>query len=256
MEVVRGECSSSMGALKKISAIIWNATKWNELVDLSGVNFAGRATTQHFTDQDIFFLWSGDLVPNLPDLPCHSQRVERSVKMVSDASHTVFGEENKHKVTLPKLLSWKMRSNAVLKITIIKFTMNCITKLKSLKKHVVFTLLFFVIFITHNLLHISLAIFCATFNCSAFEWHRWYCFFRKNIAKNTSPKTIKNVALRRKLFCSYLLCSYKYVLAFVIKHKQYFMCSTVCMQYFLKNSSWIAFDIVQNIELLIVLESK
>lgn len=45
----------------------------------------------------------------LPELPSHSQGSERTVKLVSEASHTVYGVVLRHKHILGKNLSRKMR---------------------------------------------------------------------------------------------------------------------------------------------------
>lgn len=45
----------------------------------------------------------------LPDLPSHSQSVERAVKLTSETSHTVYGLESRHTHILAKALSRQMR---------------------------------------------------------------------------------------------------------------------------------------------------
>ena len=40
-------------------------------------------------------------------LPSHSKSVERSVKLLSDASHTIYGYKNRQKSILSKILSRK-----------------------------------------------------------------------------------------------------------------------------------------------------
>ena len=94
--------------------INWNASKWQDMVDLTSINFQEPATTQHLSDTQFFSLAQGeDLICDIPDMPSHSQSVERSVKLVSDASHTVFGYENRQKSILAKLLSRKMRQKFI-----------------------------------------------------------------------------------------------------------------------------------------------
>ena len=47
--------------------------------------------------------------PKLTPLPGHSQSVERSVKLVSEASRTVYGLDNRHKSILTKMLGREKR---------------------------------------------------------------------------------------------------------------------------------------------------
>ena len=49
------------------------------------------------------------LKPDIIDLPSHSQSVERCVKLVSEASHYVYGFENRHKSILAKVFSGQKR---------------------------------------------------------------------------------------------------------------------------------------------------
>ena len=78
---------------KRIPPINWNASTWQDLIDLTDIEFQEPATTQHLSDAEIFSLTQKDCLCEILDLPSHSQTVERSVKLVSDASHTVYGYE-------------------------------------------------------------------------------------------------------------------------------------------------------------------
>ena len=47
---------------------------------------------------------------DLPDLPSHSQAVERAVKLTTEASQTVDGFEARHQHITAKVLSQKLRT--------------------------------------------------------------------------------------------------------------------------------------------------
>ena len=49
-----------------------------------------------------------DLKPDIPNLPSHSQSVERSLRLVSEASHVSYGLESRHK-TIAKVLGRNMQ---------------------------------------------------------------------------------------------------------------------------------------------------
>lgn len=87
----------------------WNANHWCELIDLTAPDIVEPPTTQHFADEEIQSLMDTNIKPDIPDLPSHSQGVERSVKLVTEASHHVYGFQNRHRSSLTKVLSRKMR---------------------------------------------------------------------------------------------------------------------------------------------------
>ena len=64
---------------------------------------------QHLSDAEIFSLTQKDSLRAIPDLPSNLQSVEQSIKLVSDASYTTYGYENRHKSILTKILSRKLR---------------------------------------------------------------------------------------------------------------------------------------------------
>ena len=68
-------------------------------------------TTQRFSDEDIYTFIKSKIKPNIQDLPSHSQSVERCIKLVSEASNTVYGFEARHKSILTKLFSRKIRES-------------------------------------------------------------------------------------------------------------------------------------------------
>ena len=80
--------------IKRIPPIKWNASTWQDFIDLTDTEFQEPATMQHLSDAEIFSLTQKDSLCEIPDLPSHFQRVERSVKLVSDASHKFYGYKN------------------------------------------------------------------------------------------------------------------------------------------------------------------
>jgi hypothetical protein len=94
---------------KKIPLVNWDAEHWHELIDLTGPAVMEPPTTQHLSDEEIQSFMDTNTKPDIPDLPSHSQSVERSVKLVTEASHTVYGFDTRHRSILSKVLSRKMR---------------------------------------------------------------------------------------------------------------------------------------------------
>ena len=93
--------------IKCIPPIKWNTSTWQDLIDLTDIEFQELATTQLLSDAEIFSLTQKDSLCKIPDLPSHSKSVERSVKLLSDASHTIYGYKNRQKSILSKILSRK-----------------------------------------------------------------------------------------------------------------------------------------------------
>ena len=101
--------NSSQEMEKKIPPVNWDADTWPELIDLTDAGTMEPPTTQHFSDVEIQNFINNSTKPDIPDLPCHSQSVERSVKLVTEASHSVYGFEARHRSILTKLLIRKIR---------------------------------------------------------------------------------------------------------------------------------------------------
>ena len=78
------------------------------MIDLTDIEFQEPATTQHLSDAEIFLTQKDSWCETL-DLPSHSQSVERSLKLVPDASNTVYSNESRHESILTKILSRKLR---------------------------------------------------------------------------------------------------------------------------------------------------
>ena len=73
--------------LKKITAINTEATHWSQLISLSESSICEPALTEDFSDQELQDALLNDTKLDLPELPSHSQSVERAVKLTSEASH-------------------------------------------------------------------------------------------------------------------------------------------------------------------------
>lgn len=97
---------------KTIPLINWEANHWGDLLgDLDPSTLTEPPITRKITDETVDeFLINGNRVC-LKQLPSHSQSVERSVKLVSEASKSCYGQENRHKSILVKILSRKHRPN-------------------------------------------------------------------------------------------------------------------------------------------------
>ena len=63
------------------------------------------AVTTDITDSDIELHRANRTKPQLPNLPIHSQSVERVVKLVTEASDNFFGYESRHRAIQTKFLT-------------------------------------------------------------------------------------------------------------------------------------------------------
>nr|XP_047136095.1 uncharacterized protein LOC124813286 isoform X1 [Hydra vulgaris] len=98
------ECRITNIANVKIN---FQATSWIELVDFK--KSSEPVSTIWLKDDKIDALIATKEVPNLPEFPSHAQSVERAVKLVTEASHQVYGREARHKYILTKLKSREIR---------------------------------------------------------------------------------------------------------------------------------------------------
>ncbi len=95
---------------KKIPTINFDASCWSELIDLKDVSVLREpALTSDLTDNEIALHRANRTKLQLPNLPIHSQSVERSVKLVTEASENFVGYESRHRAILTKVLSRKCR---------------------------------------------------------------------------------------------------------------------------------------------------
>ena len=86
--------------LKKIIAINTEATHWSQLISLSESGICEPALTEDFSDLELQDALLNDTKFDLPELPSHSQTVERAVKLTSEASHSVYGLASRHSTYL------------------------------------------------------------------------------------------------------------------------------------------------------------
>ena len=82
---------------------------WTDLIDLSVNGVCEPPLTLDFSDNELqsSFLTSEKI--NLPDFPSHSQGMERAVKLVMEASQSVYGFEASHQHILAKVLCQQLR---------------------------------------------------------------------------------------------------------------------------------------------------
>ena len=89
--------------------INFKAVHGTDLIDLS-VNGVGEPPlTLDFSDDELQnSLLTGEKI-NLPDFPSHSQGVERAVKLLMEASQSVYGFEVRHQHILAKVLCQQLK---------------------------------------------------------------------------------------------------------------------------------------------------
>ena len=89
--------------------INFKAVHWTDLIDLSVNGVCEPPLTQDFSDNELQnSLLTGEKI-NLPDFPSHSQGVERAVKLVTEASQSMYGFEARHQHILAKVLCQQLR---------------------------------------------------------------------------------------------------------------------------------------------------
>ena len=79
------------------------------MVPLNALQNANPPLILELSNTEIESCLNNDLKPDIPSLPSHSQSVERSVKLVSEASHVSYGLESRHKTIVAKILGRNMR---------------------------------------------------------------------------------------------------------------------------------------------------
>ena len=89
--------------------INFKAVHWTDLIDLSVDGVCEPPLTRNFSDNELQnSLLTGEKI-NLPDFPSHSQGVERAVKLVTEASQSVYGFEARHEHILAKVSCQQLR---------------------------------------------------------------------------------------------------------------------------------------------------
>jgi len=97
---------------RKISEINWEAGSWHELVDFSTLQcYNEPASVRKLSIHQVKKLASTGKELDLPILPSHSQSVERSVKLVSEACKNKYGFDGRHSSILTKMASRIRRPN-------------------------------------------------------------------------------------------------------------------------------------------------
>ena len=79
-----------------IPELKWEANKWQQMINWTDIEkkiFEPRIL-QKFSNNELMEAYAEPL--SFPDYPVHSQSVERTVKLVSEASKVVVGEDNRH----------------------------------------------------------------------------------------------------------------------------------------------------------------
>ena len=95
----------------KILPINKDAEKFFDLVDIHRQDIAEPPTTMKYTDLELKEMLENQTKPSLPIFPSHSQSVDRSVKLVSEASVCVYGQEHRHQHICGKVLSRNERKS-------------------------------------------------------------------------------------------------------------------------------------------------
>ena len=89
--------------------INFKAVHWTDLIDLSVNEVCEPPLTLDCSEDELQnSLLTGEKI-NLLDFPSHSQGVERAVKLVTEASQSVYGFEARHQQILVKVLCQQLR---------------------------------------------------------------------------------------------------------------------------------------------------
>ena len=89
--------------------INFKAVHWTDLIDLSVNGVCEPPLTRDFSENELQnSLLTGEKI-NLPDFPSHSQGVERAVKLVTEASQSMYGFKASHQHILAKVLCQQLR---------------------------------------------------------------------------------------------------------------------------------------------------
>ena len=79
------------------------------MVPLNDLHNANPPLTLELLNTEIESCLNNDLKPDIPSLSSLLQSVERSVKLVSEASHVSYGLESRHKTIVANVLGQNMR---------------------------------------------------------------------------------------------------------------------------------------------------
>ena len=85
-----------------IPELNWKAENWTQIVDLRKPFFEPRIISQ-FSDGEIAAAVETPII--FPRFPLHSQSVERNVKLVTEVTSSVYGEEKQRRKIISILAS-------------------------------------------------------------------------------------------------------------------------------------------------------
>ena len=91
----------------EIPVLNWNASKWTEIVDLEKVNNQEPRILRKLSLEQVEAAMDSPFC--FPKYPCHSQTVERMVKLVTEVSGEVYGEKKQQEKAVAVLASRKSR---------------------------------------------------------------------------------------------------------------------------------------------------
>ena len=103
------ENNQTIVRLKKMTPINFDARHWYELTNLSQKGICEPALTEEFSDHELQNALIHGTKLEIPDLPSHSQSVERAVKLTTEASQVTYGKESRHRHILAKIRCRQMR---------------------------------------------------------------------------------------------------------------------------------------------------
>ena len=101
--------AGSAARINKIMPINFEAENYWELINMESPGIGEPACTMKFSDLELHDMVQNQRKPDLQVYPCHSQSVERAVKLVSEASTCVYGKERRHQHICGKIQSRKLR---------------------------------------------------------------------------------------------------------------------------------------------------
>ena len=110
--------SSSSGDIRKfaIPKLNFEASDYYELVNWVDIPRHEPPITCNLTDYDIEEAIKSGSMPHLEKYPCHTQAVERHIKVVTDAAKWVYGKEHREGYIRAKLKSRKRCPNILQKM--------------------------------------------------------------------------------------------------------------------------------------------
>ena len=93
---------------RKENPISWEAKEWYNLVDEVYL-CTEPPLSNDIPTEDLMLCHASKSLLKLPDFPSYSQSVETSMKLVTEASHSYYRFDNRHKSIMAKITGQKMR---------------------------------------------------------------------------------------------------------------------------------------------------